>query len=68
MSAECPLDYIKSVRCPGPVDMGKGRYICARQDGECQNRLNARVFEASRPTTFEAPPEDQTFNFNYREP
>ena len=48
MAEGCPLDYIKSVKCPGPIDMGRGRYICPRQDGHCQNRLNGRVFERSQ--------------------
>lgn len=67
MSKECPLNYIKAVRCPGPTKISNGNYLCPRNDGECQNRLNGRAFERSQPPTYEIPP-DETFTFNYREP
>lgn len=55
MSKECPLSYIKAVRCPGPVEVSRGHWLCPRQDGHCQNRLNGRAFQGSQPETFERP-------------
>lgn len=64
---ECPLNYIKAIQCAGAVEVSKGHWICRRNDGECQNRLNGRAFLGSQPKTYEAPP-DQVLNFNYQEP
>ena len=68
MSKECPLSYIKAVQCPGPTKISNGNYLCNRGDSICQTRLDGRAFTREKQPTFEAPPPDETFTFNYREP
>ncbi len=65
MSAECPLSYIKSIQCPGPIKVSRNVYICPKGDSICQGRLDGRTFEQTPKR--ETPP-DEVFKFIYREP
>lgn len=56
----------KPVKCNGPIEVSQGHWICRRNDSECQNRLNGRIFEGTKPSRFE--PVERDFNLDLIEP